>query len=108
MYDSICDYFVGSFLLCGAVRFYKNYERSVGQTAVTSLVMLVVTSVIGTVLYLFVGGFRVEFSSISAFWAILLAVVMIPYSAGCSFRFFTAFGFCGNRFRWRRLLARCF
>lgn len=65
--------FVGQFV------FTKIYERTVRQTAVTSLVMLVVTSVIGTVLYLFVGGFRVEFSSISAFWAILLAVVMIPY-----------------------------
>ena len=59
--------------------FTKLYEGVVKQTTVTSLVMLVVTSVIGTVLYLFIGGFRVEFSVVSVFLAVLFALVMIPY-----------------------------
>ena len=67
------------FCFAGQFAFTKIYERSVRQTAVTSLVMLVVTSTIGTVLYLFVGGFRVSFSPVSLFWAALLALVMIPY-----------------------------
>jgi drug/metabolite transporter (DMT)-like permease len=41
--------------------------------------MLVVTSLIGTVLYLFIGGFRVDFSTVSVFWSLLFALVMIPY-----------------------------
>lgn len=67
------------FCFAGQFAFTKMYESSVKQTTATSLVMLVVTSVIGTVLYLFIGGFRVEFSAISVFWAVLFALVMIPY-----------------------------
>lgn len=67
------------FCFAGQFAFTKMYEGSVKQTTLTSLVMLVVTSVIGTVLYLFIGGFRVEFSAISVFWAVLFALVMIPY-----------------------------
>ena len=67
------------FCFAGQFAFTKLYEGAVKQTTVTSLVMLVVTSLIGTLLYLFIGGFRVEFSSISAFWAVLFALVMIPY-----------------------------
>lgn len=67
------------FCFAGQFAFTKLYESSVKQTTATSLVMLVVTSVIGTVLYLFIGGFRVEFSAISVFWAVLFALVMIPY-----------------------------
>lgn len=59
--------------------FTKLYEGVVKQSAATSLVMLVVTSVIGAVLYLFIGGFRVQFSVVSVFWAVLFALVMIPY-----------------------------
>lgn len=67
------------FCFAGQFAFTKMYECSVKQTTLTSLVMLVVTSVIGTVLYLFIGGFRVVLSTISVLWAILFALVMIPY-----------------------------
>ncbi len=67
------------FCFAGQFAFTKIYEGSMRQTTVTALVMLVVTSIIGTVLYLFIGGFRVEFSSVSVFWSILFALVMIPY-----------------------------
>ena len=68
-------------VLCFAAQFAftKLYERAVRQTAVTALVMLFVTSLIGTVLYLLVGGFRVCFSAVSLFWAAFMAVIMIPY-----------------------------
>ena len=59
--------------------FTKIFESSIKQTTLTSLVMLVITSVIGTVLYLAVGLFRVEFSWFSFIWAAALAVIMIPY-----------------------------
>ena len=67
------------FCFAGQFAFTKLYESSVRQTNVTALVMLVFTSVIGTVLYLVIGAFRVEFSAVSVFWAILFALVMIPY-----------------------------
>lgn len=76
------EYFIillAVFCFAGQFAFTKIYESSVRQTTVTSLVMLVVTSLIGIVLYLFVGGFRVEFSAVSVFWAVLFALVMIPY-----------------------------
>ena len=63
----------------GQFAFTKLYEGSVRQTNVTALVMLFFTGMIGTILYLFIGGFRVGFSSISVFWAVLFALVMIPY-----------------------------
>ena len=68
-------------VLCFALQFAftKLYEGAVRQTAVTTLVMLFVTSLFGTVLYLFVGGFIVSFSAVSLFWATFMAVIMIPY-----------------------------
>ena len=59
--------------------FTKLYEGSVRQTAYTSLVMLFFTSLVGALLFLCVGGFSVQFAPISAFWAVVFAVIMIPY-----------------------------
>lgn len=67
------------FCFAGQFAFTKIYEGAVRQTAVTSLVMLAVTGAIGTVLYLFIGGFRVEFSLFSILLAVLFALVTIPY-----------------------------
>ena len=64
------------FCFAGQFPFTKLYEGAVRQTTMTSLVMLVVTSTIGTLLYLIIGGFRVEFSAISLFCAVLLALVI--------------------------------
>ncbi len=59
--------------------FTKIFESSIQQTKTTSLVMLVVTSIIGAVLYWFIGLFQLQFSWFSLFWATMLAVIMIPY-----------------------------
>ena len=67
------------FCFAGQFAFTKLYEGSVRQTNVTALVMLFFTGMIGTILYLFIGGFRVGFSSISVFLAVIFALVMIPY-----------------------------
>ena len=67
------------FCFAGQFAFTKLYEASIHQSAVTSLVLLVVTGSIGALLYLFIGGFQVEISKISIFWSVLLAIVMIPY-----------------------------
>lgn len=67
------------FCFAGQFAFTKLYESAVKQTAFTTLVMLTVTSIIGAVMYVFVGGFNVGFSAVSLFWAALMAVIMIPY-----------------------------
>lgn len=59
--------------------FTKVFESSIKQTTVTSSVMLVLTSFIGALLYLFIGFFQVQFSLFSLLWAIVFAIIMIPY-----------------------------
>ncbi len=63
----------------GQFAFTKLFEARVNQTVTSALVMLVFTNLVGAALYLFIGGFRVSFSAVSFFWAILFALVMIPY-----------------------------
>ena len=67
------------FCFAGQFAFTKLYEGAVKQTAITSLVMLAVTSLFGAVMYVFVGNFNVSFSATSIFWAAFMAVIMIPY-----------------------------
>ena len=67
------------FCFAGQFAFTKLYEGAIKQTTVTALVMLIVTGVIGMLIYLFIGGFRVEFSTVSMIYALLFALVMIPY-----------------------------
>ena len=59
--------------------FTKLYEAASRRTVTAALVMLVVASVIGAVLFLAVGGFRVQVSVISALWALAFGVIMVPY-----------------------------
>ena len=59
--------------------FTKLYEAQVSQTVATSLVMIAVSAACGVLLYLTIGGFRVEISRVSLFWAILFAAIMLPY-----------------------------
>lgn len=63
----------------GQFAFTKLYEKAVKQTAVTSLVMLVETSLIGAVLFLFVGGFKINLTPLSLIYAASFAIIMIPY-----------------------------
>lgn len=59
--------------------FTKSYEKEVKQTLAATLIMVAVTNFVGTLLFLIVGGFKIQFSTISLFWAVALAAVMIPY-----------------------------
>lgn len=59
--------------------FTKLYESAAGQTATASLVMLVSTSLVGSLIFFCAGGFSVCFSPISTLWAAIFAVIMIPY-----------------------------
>ena len=59
--------------------FTKLYEGEAGQTATSSLVMLVGTSLVGALIFFCAGGFSVSFSPISTLWAAIFAVIMIPY-----------------------------
>ena len=59
--------------------FTKLYEGAAGQTATASLVMLVGTSLVGSLIFFCAGGFSVSFSPISTLWAAIFSVIMIPY-----------------------------
>ena len=63
----------------GQFAFTKIYGKTVEETAVTTIVMLIVTSAFGALLYLLVGGFRLQFTAWATVLAICLAVIMIPY-----------------------------
>lgn len=59
--------------------FTKLYESAVKQSVTTALVMLCVTGAIGAMLFFCIGGFAVRVSTVSIIWAIVFAVIMIPY-----------------------------
>lgn len=50
--------------------FTKSYEKEVKQTLATTLIMVAVTNFVGTLLFLIVGGFKIQFSTISLFRAV--------------------------------------
>ena len=59
--------------------FTKSYEKEVKRTLANTLIMVAVTNFVGALLFLIVGGFKIQFSAVSLFWAVALAAVMIPY-----------------------------
>ena len=71
--------FLAVVLFAAQFAFTRLYEGVVKQSTVAALVLLVVIGLVGALQYLLVGGFRVNVSPISLMWAILMAVVMIPY-----------------------------
>ncbi len=76
------DYFIISIaVLCfaGQFAFTKLYEKNIKQTIATSVSLLTFTSVVGTLIYVAVAGFKVEYSNFSFLMALAFAVVMVPY-----------------------------
>ena len=74
------------FIICLAVvcftgqfAFTKIFEKLVKSSFISTLVMLIVTSIFGALIFLIVGGFKVEFSLFSFILAIIFAIIMIPY-----------------------------
>lgn len=67
------------FCFAAQFAFTKIYEKAVSPSASTSLIMVAATSLAGALLYLIIGGFSVNSSPISLFWAAFLAAIMIPY-----------------------------
>ena len=59
--------------------FTKSYAKEVKRTLANTLIMVAVTNFVGALLFLIVGGFKIQFSAVSLFWAVALASVMIPY-----------------------------
>ena len=59
--------------------FTKSYEKAVKPTLQTTLVMVAVTNLVGVLLFLIVGSFRLEISFVSLLCAIAFSAVMIPY-----------------------------
>ena len=59
--------------------FTKVYGELVAQKTSQTLIMMIFISIIGTVMYLIIGGFRVSFSPYLIFWAVAFAATMIPY-----------------------------
>lgn len=73
--------FVFLAVICFALQFAftKIYEDTVGKSLNISLVMLVIISIVGSVIFFITGGFKVELSDISLIWSTALAIIMIPY-----------------------------
>lgn len=59
--------------------FTKIYGEKAEQKTTPTYVMLVIISIIGAVMYLLVGGFKVHFSWNLILYASLFAIIMIPY-----------------------------
>ena len=59
--------------------FTKCCGKIVKSTLATTLIMVAVTNLVGAILFLIIGGFRVEFSLVSVLLAIAFSGVMIPY-----------------------------
>ena len=59
--------------------FMRFYEKSVDQNMTNMLIMLVVVNIFGALLYLALGGFNINYSAFSIFWASVYAIIMIPY-----------------------------
>ena len=68
-------------VICFAAQFAftKVYESKIKQTLSTGLVLVTITSIVGFLLYLCVGGFTVEFSTYSLLMAFAMALIMLPY-----------------------------
>ena len=68
-------------VVCFAAQFAftKLYEETSGQTSAATLVMLVGTGAVGALIFVFASGFKLSFSPVSIFWAVIFAVIMIPY-----------------------------
>lgn len=59
--------------------FTKLFEKSAEQTISTTLIMLIITNLTGALLCFCISGFKVLFSPVSVFWAVWMAIIMIPY-----------------------------
>lgn len=59
--------------------FTKIFEKSIRPTLDISLLMVAVTNLVGALMFWVISGFRVHLSPVSLFWAVALAVIMIPY-----------------------------
>ena len=63
----------------GQFAFTKVFEKKLASNIVNTLIMLIATSVFGAIIFLFVNGFRAEFSLFSFILAIIFALIMMPY-----------------------------
>ena len=70
---------LSSVLFTGQFVFTKFYEKENEQSVLSTLLMLAITSFVGASIFLSVKGLIINVSLTSFLWAILLAVIMIPY-----------------------------
>jgi len=68
-------------VICFAIQFAftKLYEGAAQQNTTATLVMCLVTSTIGALLFWIIGGFRVQISTTSLLLGLIFGAVMIPY-----------------------------
>lgn len=59
--------------------FTKLYEGRIGQSTTGTLVMLTGSSLVGALIFFTVKGFQISYSPISLIWAVVFAVIMLPY-----------------------------
>lgn len=63
----------------GQFAFTKVFEKTQTSNFVNTLVMLIVTSLFGALIFLVVGAFRIEFTWFSFILAVAFALIMLPY-----------------------------
>ena len=71
--------FLAVVCFAGQFAFTKSYEQTVKSNLVNTLIMLVLTSFFGSLLFFVIGGFKVNFTWFSFVLALLFAVIMLPY-----------------------------
>ena len=73
--------FIAFAVICFTAQFAftKGYEGSVKQTVTTSLLLLILTGLVGGILFFFAGGATLSLSLPSLLYAVFFAGVMIPY-----------------------------
>lgn len=71
--------FAAVLMFAAQFAFTNIYGERVQQSFIQTLVMILLTSMIGAAMYWVIGGFRVEFSPALLFYAAAFALVMIPY-----------------------------
>ena len=65
--------------IAGQFSFTKLYQGAVGQNLLTTLVMLTGTSTVGTLVFFFASGCKLEYTTVSLLLSIASGLITVPY-----------------------------
>jgi len=70
---------LAAMLFAAQFAFTKLFEKNMEQNIISTLTMMTVTGIIGAIIFLAANDFQLEISHLSLMWAVIFALVMIPY-----------------------------